>query len=302
MVGDSSAQNGLSAAAEPLEITGDASPFGNAAAAASPFAFSRDAHDAIASVAAVLHGDTPSAAAASAKRRRRPWRTCCGPPCAGAASGAILCFSFGVILTYVLAGAQVPGGLVMAKLVVYTATWALCAVVGAIGGAAAVRHVLRRLGGRRLSGAAGRAREGGAFAAALQDGDGRSAVRLLAHRTHAAPRAVGAAGDTPLGLEFLAHLFDAGVALPFPGYCAAANATQIIADGTGSGQDVRRRARRRLLRRPTPPTPPRRRGACAGQPRPAAVPRRRRRRCGRLRRGATMATTPTRWRRRLWRS
>ena len=42
MVGDSSAQNGLSAAAEPLEITGDASPFGNAAAAASPFAFSRD--------------------------------------------------------------------------------------------------------------------------------------------------------------------------------------------------------------------------------------------------------------------
>ena len=41
MVGGGGAQNGLSAAAEPLS-TGDASPFGNAAAAASPFAFSRD--------------------------------------------------------------------------------------------------------------------------------------------------------------------------------------------------------------------------------------------------------------------
>ena len=149
MVGDSSAQNGLSAAAEPLEITGDASPFGNAAAAASPFAFSRDGMTP-SPVSPVLYGDTPTLLPPSAKRRRRPWRTCCGPPCAGAASGAILCFSFGVILTYVLAGAQVPGGLVMAKLVVYTATWALCAVVGAIGGAAAVRHVLRRLGGRRF--------------------------------------------------------------------------------------------------------------------------------------------------------
>ena len=69
MVGDSSAQNGLSAAAEPLEITGDASPFGNAAAAASPFAFSRDGMTP-SPVSPVLYGDTPTLLPPSAKRRR----------------------------------------------------------------------------------------------------------------------------------------------------------------------------------------------------------------------------------------
>ena len=163
------------------------------------------------------------------------------------AAGAILCFSFGVILTYVLAGAQVPGGLVMAKLVVYTATWALCAVVGAIGGAAAVRHVLRRLGGRRFVSARPGSREGGGCRRAgvamvgavplAHSSRSRCSSRRRRRRQYSSRPSVP---RPPLRRRRRAA---------FPGYCAAANATQIIADGAGS-QDAAARAAA-SSRRPT---------------------------------------------------
>ena len=149
-------------------------------------------------------------------------------------------------------------------------------MVGAIGGAA-VRHVLWRLGGRRFVSARPGAREKAARLpprckmAMVGLPCVFSLIALTLLLAPSAPQAILLSA-----LEFLAHLFDAGVALPFPDYCAAANATQIIADGTGSGQDVRR-ARRRLAAAADPTDPAAATGVCAGRPRPAAAPRRRRR-------------------------